>query len=108
MLLQDIFFFQTTVLDNTHCAHPDSWWWVKGDGCDITFGLEHSPDNKWSGDVDLSDGKLQALHTKYIEHHKFVEGFGLADRKGRWSISFDCNALEKSANDDLVTIPASK
>ena len=49
------------VLDEAARSHPEVWWWVKGGGCD---GLRESVDHKWSGDVDLGDGKLQALFSE--------------------------------------------
>ena len=37
------------------------WWWVKGDGCDLTSGLGESVSHEWSGDENLCDGKLHCL-----------------------------------------------
>ena len=37
--------------------------------------------NKWSGDVDLVDGKLQMLYGSYIARRKFVECLGLGCRR---------------------------
>lgn len=34
-------------------------------GCDITPGLTESVKGKWGGDVDLCDGHIQALYSKY-------------------------------------------
>lgn len=50
-------------------------WWVKGDGCDTTAGLGESERNVWSGDVDLGDGKLQALYNQCLKRQKFVKGW---------------------------------
>ena len=47
---------QLAVLDEAARSHPEVWWWVKGDGCDVTSGLQESVDHKWSGDVDLGNG----------------------------------------------------
>lgn len=50
---------QTHSLDEAAIQHPDVWWWIMGDGCDVVSGLGESTRHIWSGDVDLADGKLQ-------------------------------------------------
>ena len=44
-------------------------WWIKGDGVDVVRGLCESVKGKWkwSGDVDLNDGKLCNLYQAYQE-----------------------------------------
>ena len=42
---------QTIALDEAAQAHPESWWWLKTDGCDIVKGLKESTKLQWSGDV---------------------------------------------------------
>ena len=37
--------------------------------------------HEWSGDVDLGDGQLKALHERYIALLNFVKGIGLNRRK---------------------------
>lgn len=68
---------QTTVLDDAARAHPDSWWWLKADGCDITKGLMESTKLQWSGDVDLNDGSLQKQYKAYRERLAFAAKLGL-------------------------------
>lgn len=72
----------TAVLDKANKAHPGVWWWVKGDGTDIVAGLGESVKHVWSGDVDVADGKLQALYHCYLEHRSLIEGLGLDGRQG--------------------------
>jgi len=57
-----VHFIQGAVLDDTAKYHPDAWWWLKADGCDINPGLKESVKRQWSGDVDLDDGLLQKQH----------------------------------------------
>ena len=65
------------VLDRANEAHPGVWWWVKGDGTDVIAGLGESVKHVWSGDVDLTNGKLQALYDEYLQRRSFwVEGRG--------------------------------
>lgn len=70
---------QSVVLDEACLAHPDSWWWVKADGCDITQGLKESTKLEWSGDVDLNDGKLQNQYQAYRARLAFIENIGLEE-----------------------------
>ena len=67
---------QTIVLDEAAQA-PDSWWWLKTDGCDIVKGLKESTKLQWSGDVDLNDGSLQEQYETYGKHLEFVKKLGL-------------------------------
>ena len=73
---------QTTVLDEAARAHPDSWWWLKGDGCDITKGLTESIRFEWSGDVDLNDGSLQVQYEAYRERLAYIESISLDGEHG--------------------------
>ena len=57
---------QFAVLDDAAKHHPDAWWWLKADGCDINQGLKESLQRQWSGDVDLNDGSLQKQYDDYI------------------------------------------
>ena len=45
------------MLEEANKSHPGAWWWIKGDGTDVTAGLGESVKHIWSGDVDLADGK---------------------------------------------------
>ena len=78
-------------MDEAIRSHPEVLWWVKGDGCDVTSGLRESVDHKCSGDVDLGDGKLQALFLEYTDHQNFISKFSLGDHKARWTVSYDCD-----------------
>lgn len=95
-------------MDEAARSHPEVWWWVKGDGCDVISGLRESVDHKWSGDVDLGDGKLQALFSEYTDSQKFISNFGLGDREARWTVSYDCDKLLQQVKSDLCDIRASK
>lgn len=70
---------QTAVLDEAAQAHPDTWWWLKGDGCDINEGLKESTKLQWSGDVDLNDGCLQEQYESYRKRLAFAEQVGLTN-----------------------------
>ena len=56
---------KTHVLDEEAKHHPNSWWWVKADGCDLISGLAESTRGVWSGDVDHND----ALNKQYQEYN---------------------------------------
>ena len=56
---------QTHVLDEAVKCHPDEWWWVKADGCDLNSGLAESTRGVWTGDVDFNDGALDKQYRKY-------------------------------------------
>ena len=70
------------------------WWWIKGDGCNITAGLGETVRHVWNGDVDLAYWKLQALYEEYIKRRTFVGGLGLEGRQGRWDIRIYVLTLE--------------
>lgn len=55
---------------------PQAKWWIKADGCDVISSLEESLRLEWNGDVDLGDGKCQALHDAYLKHLNEVAGIG--------------------------------
>lgn len=97
-----------SVLEEANKAHPGVWWWVKGDGCDITTGLGESVRNVWSGDVDLGDGKLQALYNGYLKRRKYMKGLGLDGRQGQWDISTDLLTLESDLRADIDFITSGK
>ena len=58
---------QTYMLDEAAKNHPDSWWWIKADGCDLIGGLSESTRGVWSGDVNLNDGALEQQVKAYQE-----------------------------------------
>ena len=46
-------------------TNPDGRLWIKLDGTDVKEALQHSVKNKWDGDVDLNDEKLETLRKEY-------------------------------------------
>ena len=88
-------------MDRANEAHPGVWWWVKGDGTDVIAGLGESVKHVWSGDVDLADGKLQALYDEYLQRRSFIEGLGLGGRQGQWDISNDLTMFESQLTLDI-------
>ena len=52
--------FKVHVLDEARKHHPNAWWWVKADGCDLVSGLAESVSEIWHGDVDWNNGELEA------------------------------------------------
>ena len=55
------------VLEEAARIHPEAWWWVKADGCDIVSDLKESVK------LDLNNGKIATLHGKYKSHLKFLQ-----------------------------------
>lgn len=88
--------------------HPDAWWWVKADGCDLVKGLKESVKLEWSGDVDLNDGKVAALHSEYMARLHFVEGVGVGERKRRLEIMADLRRLQENITSDLTFLSGGK
>lgn len=80
------------------------WWWIKGDGCDITAGLRESMRHDWSGDVDLGDGELPALYAEYMKRRVFIQSIGLEGRDELWDISIDLHSLESELSQDIQFI----
>ena len=68
-------------MDEAKSADPNACWWVKADGVDVIKGLGESTRGVWCGDVDLNDGKLNALQSLFSERLKFVKAIGLGTRK---------------------------
>lgn len=68
---------QLAVLDEAARSCPNSWWWLKADGCDLVKGLKESVKLQWSGDVDLNDGDLQKQYSEYKNRLQSVERAGL-------------------------------
>lgn len=46
------------MLDEASKHHPNTWWWLKADGCDVVSGLAESMRGTWSGYVDLNNGDV--------------------------------------------------
>ena len=92
------------MLDEAKRSHPDAWWWIKADGCDLTVGLAESVSHVWSGDEDMCDGKLQRLYTEYTNRRQFATGIGLDGRQGMWDISTDLITCQQQLEDDLLFV----
>lgn len=65
------------VLRKAKRVHPDAWWWVKADGCDVVSGSKESVKKEWSGDVDLNNGVVSELHNKYMDSLRFLDAVGV-------------------------------
>lgn len=53
---------------------------------------------EWNGDVDLNDGKLQAMYLNYQRHRTMIDGIGSGSRKE------DLEMCNKQMSDDLTFI----
>lgn len=82
--------------------HPEAWWWVKADGCDLVAGLKESVKQEWSGDVDLNDGKVAALHAEYKTRLGFIKAVGTPERKACLVVLADICKLQEDLKDDIV------
>ena len=51
-------------------APKGTYWWIKGDACDVVSGLGESVKGEWSGNIDLNDGKLKSLYDQYCDRKK--------------------------------------
>ena len=58
LLLLTSVILQVSVLDESACVHPNTWWWIKADGTDLVSGLGESVAGVWNVDVDLADNAL--------------------------------------------------
>ena len=66
-----------TVIEEAAKSHPNSWWWLKADGCDLNKGLKESARGQWSGDVDHNDGSLQKQFESYKSRLDIAATIGL-------------------------------
>ena len=97
---------QTAVLDSAAQAHPDSWWWLKADGCDITEGLMESTKLQWNGDVDLNDSSLQKQYEAYRDRLRFTESVGLDGEHS--DVIGQLTKVTSDISDDLAFIHSGK
>ena len=97
---------QTIVLDEAAQTHPDSWWWLKTDGCDIVKGLKESTNLQRSGDVDLKDGSLQEQYETYRKRLEFVKKLGL--NIGHCEVTGKLKRILGDISDDLKFIYSDK
>ncbi|XP_065899778.1 uncharacterized protein [Dysidea avara] len=86
---------QINVLDEAANQNPDTWWWIKADGCDINKGLKESSRLEWSGDVDLTDGSLQEKYATYKERLMATEKVGMCDGNVVQSLTTVLSAISK-------------
>lgn len=86
-------------------VHPDAWWWVKADGCDIVSGLKESTKKEWSGDVDLNNGEIHELHSQYIDSLRFLD---LGSRRAHQMLILDFKHLQKDLETHLTYLSSSK
>ena len=78
------------VLKRAQKSNPKSRWWIKADATDMQKGLRESVKREWTGDVDLGDGKKEALHKEYMEKVRLINGLG---KKGKGSLLADLKAI---------------
>ena len=93
-----------SVLDEAAKVHPQSWWWIKGDACDITKGLDESVSGIWSGDINLNDGGLEKLYDSYVQRLNDAMEIGLPPRHDRAIIIADLEKLLKQLSTDVSFI----
>ena len=96
---------QMSVLQEAAQTHPNTWWWLKADGCDLMSGIMESRSLKWNGDVNLNDGKLQEQYRVYRQQLEFVNSIGLG---GRRRTPKDLQDVSKELQDDLDFIHTGK
>ena len=99
---------QTFVLDEAGRTHPNAWWWIKTNRCDLVSRLRESTKLEWSGDIDLNDGQLQKMHENYRRYLTFVSGIGLEDRWNPTLIMEDLSTCNKQLAEDVSFIVTSK
>lgn len=92
------------MLDEATQVHPHSWWWIKGDACDITKGLGKSATHHWSGDIDLGDGELEKQYSSYQQRVDFTKGIGLPPRHDCLMIAADLKATREQLNEDITFV----
>ena len=96
------------VLKEAKRVHPNAWWWVKADGCDIISGLKESVKKEWSGDVNLNDGSVEMLRTQYLESQKFLGSVGVGQRRSREVLKCDLLKLKNDLTTQLTFLSSSK
>lgn len=97
-----------SVLDEAVRVHPNSWWWIKADGCDIVSGIGESVSGQWSGDVNMDQEALQTSYQNYQEKLDFVKNIGLGQRKDDKTIHTDLRSIEYQTVEDVKFITSSK
>lgn len=83
-------------------CNPKGRYWIKGDGTDVKPALQESVRRVWNGDVDLLDGKLEALRREYEERILQCETITASHDIGRddlvAALATMANALEQDIN----------
>lgn len=97
-----------SVLDEASRTHPNSWWWVKADGCDLVEGFGESTKLDWSGDVNLNDGQLQKKYKHYRKRLDFISGVGLHKRRDVNTLLHDLGVCAKDIKEDICFISTSE
>ena len=100
------YYWQTAALQKV--ASIKTWWWIKADGCDVVKGTWESTTGKWSGDVDLNNGKLEQLYKNYQEQVRFTESVGLTSRSTPGQVKQDLATILKSIDLDLKFLKESR
>ena len=85
-------------------SNDTTWWWIKGDGCDVVKGLCESVSGKWSGDVDLNDGQMNRLYQKFQQQVQWVDGIGLESRSTSDRVQSDLRVAMEYVDSDLEFI----
>jgi hypothetical protein len=93
-------------LDAAARLHPNSWWWIKSDGCDIVSGLGESVHGEWSDEVNVDQKALDAAYQKYKEMLEWVAQLGLGERQGDLEMNLD--TVQNQVTDDINFITTSK
>lgn len=91
-------------MDEAAKVHPQSWWWIKGDACDVVKGLGESVSGRWSGDVDLNDGSLEKSYANYLQRLKEAKEIGLPPRQDRPVVLADLETLSEQLSSDVAFI----
>lgn len=87
-------------MDAANKANPGTYWWIKGDGCDVVPGLGESVAGEWSGDVDLNTGDLQHCYEQYKSKLAFISGIGLGSRQERATVKDDLTTIYTQLRSD--------
>ena len=95
------------MLNEAAKCHPNSWWWLKADGCDINTGLMESTRQQGSGDVDLNDGTQQAQYSAYMERLAYVEGIAVEQQHLELLVE-QLHHVASELSDDLDFIDSGK
>lgn len=106
-LSDSLSYLQMKVLKDAKHVHPNAWWWVMADGCDIVSGLKESVKKEWSGDVDLNDGAVLTLHTQYMESLKFLGSVGIGPRRSHEILKSDLQTLKYNLATQLTSVSSS-